>query len=237
MYFELRGQAFLWHQVRCMVAVLFLIGRRLEPPSIVDTLLDVTATPGKPAYRMAPDGPLVLYDCGFDPAEFTCRYSNTALQRVHTALETLWSDAAIRAARLADAIRMIEAVQLDSAEGPTLGEFIRAAHPDSIPDGGVYRVEYPWQGSYQPLLSLPCAGTWCFAAAVFVISSPSCFLADPLSTRLDNLTSHKHKKRREKHPNFYQTPAKPHPADAARQQRAENAEAARNGGGGDDSRE
>jgi len=40
-YVELVGHAFLWHQVRCIAAVLFLVGRRLEEPGIVARLLDV----------------------------------------------------------------------------------------------------------------------------------------------------------------------------------------------------
>lgn len=31
---KIRGSAFLWHQVRCMVAVLFLVGRGLESPDV-----------------------------------------------------------------------------------------------------------------------------------------------------------------------------------------------------------
>jgi tRNA pseudouridine38/39 synthase len=64
--FHVTGSAFLWHQVRCMAAVLLLIGRRLEAPSVMDALLDVTAMPGKPAYDMAPEEPLVLCACGYD---------------------------------------------------------------------------------------------------------------------------------------------------------------------------
>jgi tRNA U38,U39,U40 pseudouridine synthase TruA len=29
-----KGMAFLWHQVRCMVAILFLIGENLEEPEV-----------------------------------------------------------------------------------------------------------------------------------------------------------------------------------------------------------
>ena len=63
--FELHGSAFLWHQVRHMVAILFLIGQGLEPPSLVDDLLDISKTPCKPQYEMADDAPLVLWDCIF----------------------------------------------------------------------------------------------------------------------------------------------------------------------------
>ena len=63
--FTLHGTAFLWHQVRHMVAILFLVGQGLEPPSIIDDLLDVSRTPSKPQYEMADDAPLVLWDCIF----------------------------------------------------------------------------------------------------------------------------------------------------------------------------
>jgi len=66
--FTLHGSAFLWHQVRHMIAILFFIGQGLEPPSLIDTLLDVHKTPCKPQYEMADDAPLVLWDCIF-PAE------------------------------------------------------------------------------------------------------------------------------------------------------------------------
>ncbi|KAK5071968.1 pseudouridine synthase deg1 [Lithohypha guttulata] len=62
------GSAFLWHQVRCIAAVLFLVGQGLENPDIVDKLLDITQNPGRPHYAMADDAPLVLWDCVF-PSE------------------------------------------------------------------------------------------------------------------------------------------------------------------------
>ena len=63
--FTLHGSGFLWHQVRHMVAILFLIGQGLERPSVIDDLLDVSKTPTKPQYEMADDAPLVLWDCVF----------------------------------------------------------------------------------------------------------------------------------------------------------------------------
>lgn len=49
--FEVTGQAFLYHQVRCMMAILFLIGQKMESPEIIDELLDVQKNPQKPQYR------------------------------------------------------------------------------------------------------------------------------------------------------------------------------------------
>ena len=63
--FSLHGSAFLWHQVRHMVAILFLIGQGLEGPDLVDELLNVGKNPLKPLYEMADEAPLVLWDCIF----------------------------------------------------------------------------------------------------------------------------------------------------------------------------
>lgn len=64
-YFHVRGSAFLWHQIRHMVAILFLVGQRLESPSVVSELLDTEKNPARPHYVMADEVPLVLWDCVF----------------------------------------------------------------------------------------------------------------------------------------------------------------------------
>ncbi|XP_068643250.1 uncharacterized protein [Aristolochia californica] len=64
----IKGSAFLWHQVRCMVAVLFMIGQGLESPNVVDELLDISRFPRKPQYPMAPELPLILQSCEFEDA-------------------------------------------------------------------------------------------------------------------------------------------------------------------------
>ncbi|KAK2980500.1 hypothetical protein RJ640_022502, partial [Escallonia rubra] len=79
------GSAFLWHQVRCMVAVLFLIGQGLESPHVIDALLDVVKTPKKPQYKMAPEIPLVLQSCEFESLKFMC--SKDARQALQLHLE------------------------------------------------------------------------------------------------------------------------------------------------------
>ncbi|OZJ05573.1 hypothetical protein BZG36_01685 [Bifiguratus adelaidae] len=66
-YLQLKGTAFLWHQVRCMMAILFLIGQGLESPAIIKDLVDIGKYNSKPEYNMASELPLVLYDCEFEP--------------------------------------------------------------------------------------------------------------------------------------------------------------------------
>ncbi|GAA96114.1 uncharacterized protein L969DRAFT_43717 [Mixia osmundae IAM 14324] len=72
---NLKGTAFLYNQVRHMMALLFLVGSKRESPDVIDALFNVAteadpklatgALLGKPAYEMADDLPLVLWDCGY----------------------------------------------------------------------------------------------------------------------------------------------------------------------------
>ncbi|KAI7872446.1 pseudouridine synthase [Spinellus fusiger] len=66
----LKGSAFLWHQVRCMMSVLFLIGQGLETPEVIHQLMDIETCDAKPEYPMASDLPLVLYDSEYEGLEW-----------------------------------------------------------------------------------------------------------------------------------------------------------------------
>ncbi|KAF2198829.1 pseudouridine synthase [Delitschia confertaspora ATCC 74209] len=73
--FVVHGSAFLWHQVRSLIAILFRVGQGLESPDLVKQLLDIKANPTRPKYEMASDAPLVLWDCIF-PAKEEVQDSN-----------------------------------------------------------------------------------------------------------------------------------------------------------------
>lgn len=73
-YFELQGTAFLWNQVRSMMAILFLVGQKLENTDIVSKLLDVKTNPKRPVYEIAWGVPLELYDCEFPEMEWIIPY-------------------------------------------------------------------------------------------------------------------------------------------------------------------
>ena len=67
----IRGSAFLWHQVRCMMAVLFIIGRGEDDDSVIDLLFDIEKLPDqRPNYDIASEAGLILSDCGFDDLEW-----------------------------------------------------------------------------------------------------------------------------------------------------------------------
>ncbi|XP_028763936.1 tRNA pseudouridine(38/39) synthase [Neltuma alba] len=80
---KIKGTAFLWHQVRCMVAVLFMVGKGLESPDVIDILLDTNRTPRKPQYIMAAEFPLVLQSCEFEEIRFMCSSGISEALRLH----------------------------------------------------------------------------------------------------------------------------------------------------------
>jgi len=125
---EIVGDAFLWHQVRCIVSVLFNIGRQLEAPTIVRQLLDVKANPAKPSYEMAAESGLVLHDCGF--RHLTLGRTVRNLWGATKELERRWEMHAVAAERASDAL---ESVKSDAEVRWTdLAEFVEQIARDRM---------------------------------------------------------------------------------------------------------
>ncbi len=103
---EICGQAFLWHQIRCIMSILFLVGCQLEPPEVVKELLDIQTNPAKPSYEMASENALVLQDCSF--ANLTYRRSVKNLWDVTNVLKARWEKHALGAVRARDLIATIK---------------------------------------------------------------------------------------------------------------------------------
>jgi tRNA pseudouridine38/39 synthase len=101
-HIEIVGQAFLWHQIRCIMSILFYIGRKQEVPEIVHELLDVTTNPAKPAYDMASETALVLHHCEYSNINFGRSVRN--LWDVTKTLERQWEEYAIATERIRDAL-------------------------------------------------------------------------------------------------------------------------------------
>jgi tRNA pseudouridine38/39 synthase len=85
-YFHVRGSAFLWHQIRCMVALVFTVGQGLEDPCIIDQLLDFEKQPRRPNYTLASEYPLVLWDCIF-PVEDDAGRKDDAMDWIYVGEE------------------------------------------------------------------------------------------------------------------------------------------------------
>lgn len=104
-YFEIQGQAFLWHQIRCIASILFMVGQGHESPSVVKELLDIEVNPAKPSYPFAPELPLVLHKCEYKNLKFGHTVKN--LWKVHCDLETKWEELTLAAERLRNGIEAL----------------------------------------------------------------------------------------------------------------------------------
>lgn len=113
-YLKIHGQAFLWHQIRCIAQILFMIGRGLEHPDVVKEMLDVMNHPGKPGYRLADDKPLVLHDCGYPNLKIG--YSVQNIYTTSCQLEQKWEDLALAASRIRSCIDSFRDVQVLRAD-------------------------------------------------------------------------------------------------------------------------
>ena len=60
----IKGSAFLWHQVRCIMKILFLIGDELEDIDLIDEMLNENSK-YEFKYGLADDNNLILSDCVF----------------------------------------------------------------------------------------------------------------------------------------------------------------------------
>lgn len=101
-HIEIVGQAFLWHQIRCIMSILFYIGRGQESPELVKELLDVQTNPAKPSYDLASEAALVLQDCTFGQLQLGRTVRN--LWDVQKTLEQRWEKHAIASERAKDAL-------------------------------------------------------------------------------------------------------------------------------------
>ncbi|XP_076176479.1 tRNA pseudouridine(38/39) synthase isoform X2 [Ptiloglossa arizonensis] len=64
------SQAFLWHQIRCLMGILLLIGEGKEEPEVILQLLDIVKCPRKPQYNLAHEVPLNLWYCEYQTEEW-----------------------------------------------------------------------------------------------------------------------------------------------------------------------
>lgn len=104
-YLQFLGQAFLWHQIRCIASIVFLVGQGLEEPSVVKELLNVEEHPGKPGYPLAAEQPLVLHHCGYPNLQMG--HSAQNLWSVSCQLEQQWEELVLAAARVRNCVESL----------------------------------------------------------------------------------------------------------------------------------
>ena len=115
--FVLRGSGFLWHQVRCIVAVLFMVGKGQEDPDVITRMLDVGTFPRKPIYHMAPEQPLVLWDCDFGDLSFV--YDDVVVHKVTQLLQTQWEELTIKSTIMRHMLDTLQPSVSDTVEAPS----------------------------------------------------------------------------------------------------------------------
>lgn len=89
---KVRGSGFLWHQIRCIVAVLYDIGLGHEDPSVIYELLDVEKCRGRPQYNIASDLPLCFFDASYVDGVFNWKsnMNSDVIQRLFEDLQLKW---------------------------------------------------------------------------------------------------------------------------------------------------
>jgi len=105
---SISSKAFLWHQIRCIMALLFLVGEGLEEETVISELLDVSAMPCRPAYSMASDLPLNLHHTEFSGIDF--RISEQSLQHVIETTQTFWAQLAVKAGMVRQHLEALESL-------------------------------------------------------------------------------------------------------------------------------
>ncbi|ESO91369.1 hypothetical protein LOTGIDRAFT_105384 [Lottia gigantea] len=109
------GKAFLWHQIRCIVGVLILVGQGKEDPSIIDELLDIEKHPRKPQYNMASYIPLVLFDCQYEDVEWI--YSEESHINNIKHLQDMWSQNSIKTTMIKRMLDSLGEKQIQNSSG------------------------------------------------------------------------------------------------------------------------
>lgn len=87
----IKGKGFLWHQIRCIMALLCEIGLGNEKPDIITELLDIRLIPSKPIYGLAPAFPLCLFDCSYEGTELPWRWDINSLKSIRKLVLKTWA--------------------------------------------------------------------------------------------------------------------------------------------------
>uniref|UniRef100_A0A915ATD4 tRNA pseudouridine synthase n=1 Tax=Parascaris univalens TaxID=6257 RepID=A0A915ATD4_PARUN len=90
--FTMVSSGFLWHQIRCVMALMYEIGKGNEKPEVISELLDIEKTPRKPAYGLAPSSPLCLFDCSYGDIDLKWNWDLASLHKIKSHLLSTWAD-------------------------------------------------------------------------------------------------------------------------------------------------
>lgn len=152
------GQAFLYHQIRCVMTVLFLVGCGKEKPTVFRDLLDISKCPGRPNYNKASPVPLSLFSCDYSSTDIPCgwQYDEKALQNLVRQLKNLWLEYKTKSNMiervLFDLERKCDTTECD--EVPSQAKKLKAEHTASWKDFGL-NCDNMSDSKYVPLMLRP----------------------------------------------------------------------------------
>uniref|UniRef100_A0A915LBV0 Pseudouridine synthase I TruA alpha/beta domain-containing protein n=1 Tax=Meloidogyne javanica TaxID=6303 RepID=A0A915LBV0_MELJA len=91
---------FLWHQIRCIVTILYEIGCGNEKVELIEQLLDVERFPSRPQYKLANELPLCLFDCTFADGQLDWQFDKGTICSIIEILQKIWAEHQVKAANI-----------------------------------------------------------------------------------------------------------------------------------------
>lgn len=92
----IEGSGFLWHQIRCIMSILLLVGQGKEHPDVILQLLDVKQNPSKPQYSIAKQLPLNLFHTYFESVSPVWNSNDNDLGETIKILQQQWTEHAVK---------------------------------------------------------------------------------------------------------------------------------------------
>ncbi|CAH8829032.1 unnamed protein product [Trichobilharzia szidati] len=105
---SISASGFLYHQIRYIASVLFMVGRGYESPSVVDDLLDLNKTPAKPQYQLSADFPLLFITGEYPESALNWETSEAAQLHLVKHYQKLWSEYGVRSAVIKRILDFVE---------------------------------------------------------------------------------------------------------------------------------
>lgn len=104
------GKAFLYHQIRCIMTIVFLIGARKEQPTLIQSLLDLDKCSSKPMYNHSSYLPLSLRTCSFRNEDLPLGWldNQRVLTNLRRHLKQMWFEYKTKTIMIEDVLRDIE---------------------------------------------------------------------------------------------------------------------------------
>lgn len=104
------GRAFLYHQIRHIMTIIFLIGTKLEKPTLIKDLLDVEKCPAKPQFNYTSGLPLSLVNCDFNEEDLPLGwiYDTNVMLDLRKHYKQMWLEHKTKTSMIEDVLFIVE---------------------------------------------------------------------------------------------------------------------------------